>query len=93
MVTAMMLPTATGLLHSFAMVVRARRHPSLLQALVVVGFATLRLAVGFLVCTLNEAVHSVGRPSGGYRPTPAARGRGTPAGRVVPAYARSSTAA
>jgi predicted metal-binding membrane protein len=59
MVTAMMLPTTTGLVRSFAVVVRARRHPGLLQALVAVGFVGLWLGVGFLMRSLDQAVHGI----------------------------------
>jgi predicted metal-binding membrane protein len=59
MIAAMMLPTATGLLRTFAVVVRTRRERGLLQALVVVGFVTTWVGVGWVVRAVDVAVHDV----------------------------------
>jgi predicted metal-binding membrane protein len=55
----MMLPTATRLLHDFAVTVRRRPDHRLLQALVVAGFLATWLATGYAFWSLDGVVHAV----------------------------------
>ena len=58
MVTAMMLPTAGGLLRDFAVLVRARPERNRLRALVAAGFIAAWLVMGALFRLFDEQVHS-----------------------------------
>jgi predicted metal-binding membrane protein len=76
MVTATMLPSAAGLLSSFAKVVRARPQRGWLQALVVAGFVATWLGVGFLMRAADVAVHDVVDGVGWLRARPRLLGAG-----------------
>jgi predicted metal-binding membrane protein len=57
MSTAMMLPTATRLLHDFALTVRRRPERRRLQAIVVAGFLATWLATGYVFRAVDIGVH------------------------------------
>jgi predicted metal-binding membrane protein len=58
MITAMMLPTATGLLWSFEHVVRRRTDQGILVALLIAGFVLTWLGVGYAFRVADTGVHA-----------------------------------
>ena len=58
MIAAMMLPTVTGLLRSFAQVVRQRPDGRRLELLVIAGFFGVWIAVGFAFRAFDGGVHA-----------------------------------